>query len=79
MVTDHDIGEHSSIADAYRWLAAETHAEPAVPASSEPETEETTLDALTPATQHDEELDIEQQEVVTQRDEELDSEQQEAV
>jgi glycosyltransferase involved in cell wall biosynthesis len=94
VVTEHDIGEHSSIADAYRWFAAETHAEPAVPASSEQETEETPLDALTPVTLHDEELNIEQheaatrgneepdgeqQEAVTQRDEELDSEQQEAV
>ena len=41
VVTEHDIGEHSSIADAYRWFAAEAYAEPAVPALSEQETEET--------------------------------------
>jgi glycosyltransferase involved in cell wall biosynthesis len=79
VVTEHDIGEHSSIADAYRWFAGETHAEPAVPASSDPETKDAPLDALTPVTQHDDELDSEQQEAVTQRDEDLDSEQQEAV
>ncbi len=79
VVTEHNIGEHSSIADAYRWLAGETHAGPAVPAASDPETEETPLDAFTPVTQHGEEPNIEQQEAVTQRDEELDSEQEEAV
>ena len=44
-----------------------------------PETEETPLDALTPVTQGDEELDDEQLEAVTQHDEELDDEQLEAV
>jgi hypothetical protein len=79
VVTYHDIGEHSSIADACRWFAAETHAEPAVPASSDPETEETPLDASTPVTQGDEELDGEQQEAATQGDEKLDTDQREAV
>ena len=71
VVTEHDIGEHSSIADAYRWLAGET------PASSDPETAGDA--SLTPVTQRDEELDSEQQEAVPQRDEKSDNEQQEEV
>ena len=47
VVTYHDIGEHSSIADACRWFADET------PASTDPETEEAPLDALTPVPQCD--------------------------
>jgi hypothetical protein len=77
VVTEHNIGEHHSVADAYRWLAPETHAEPAVPDSSDPETEETPPDASAPVTQHDEQLDSEKQEAVTQHEEEPDSEKQE--